>query len=977
MKRNYHVFLSFRGTDVRQGFLSHLYAALDQRGIYTFVDSEELRKGEEISPMLMRAIQESHIAIIVFSEDYASSRWCLEELLKIMECKEKNGLMVFPVFYEVEPREVREGRESYKRAMDNHEYKFGKDSENVKRWKKAFSETGSLSGWELNDRDEADLIQCIVKELSIHLNRTPLHVAKYPKGSADDDVLMIGLWGPGGIGKTAIAKALYNAMTRQFQVCSFLEQVREKSHQSNGLVTLQKDLLSEILVHPLTVYSVARGISLIQERLCCKKVLLVLDDVDHMNQLNALAGKGNWFGKGSRIIFTSRDKHLLTSHDKNYVYEVKTLKDDEARDLFGQHAFTNSNKIEIRRDLIDGALHYADSLPLALEVLGSFLRGRNEAAWESALHKLSKSPDQTINRVLKTSFDGLDDNEREIFLDIACFFKGNEIEYIQEVLDSCDFNATIGIEILIERSLIKNERGYLQMHDLVQLIGMNIVKQECCDDPGKRSRLWLLEDVEDIFYHNTAQVRLPNELRWLEWSNAPNLEFDSSPNKLVRLNVWKSHIKQLVGNFQLEVLSLESCSNFSNFPNTLRTKSLQILRLSGCSKLEKFPDIDGEMEHLKRLYLHRTGIKELLASIQNLISMEWMDLAFCENLVRLPSHIYKLKNLVYLKLSGCSNLIIFPKNVEDSIDPDVSLGFRKLKFLILKGCDLSKVEFLESTSSFPELEHLNLSYNKFTHLPTCINKYYRLRRLKVKGCELLQEIPQLPPNFNRLSAPNCKSLQKLPDFLWDSGDSTSCLLLRKGVNMDDVAYEMGSLDVVISGREMPKWIQPCKEDSIFFMIPQDLYDEIKGLAFCVVLSPEEGKVVDVLWNITLFVNGQEAMAWEEELLSIESDHVWLYYDLHFFEHSVKELLQNDRSHFQVCFKAKQGSIKKCGFRLICEQKEDNPRVVFPAPPADGSNVNVFSEDSEEDNSTGSEEETPIETDAEESSSPLTKKIRRS
>ncbi|KAL3740102.1 hypothetical protein ACJRO7_021391 [Eucalyptus globulus] len=1061
MKRNYHVFLSFRGTDVRQGFLSHLYAALDQRGIYTFVDSEELRKGEEISRTLMRAIEESHIAIIVFSEDYASSRWCLEELLKIMECKEKNGLMVFPVFYEVEPREVREGRESYKRAMDNHEYKFGKDSEKVKRWKKALFETGSLSGWELNDRDEADLIQCIVKELSIHLNRTPLHVAKYPVGidsrvqeliwlsqkeSADDDVLMIGLWGPGGIGKTAIAKALYNAMMRQFQVCSFLEQVREKSHRSDGLVTLQKDLLSEILVHPLTIYSVAGGISLIQERLCCKKVLLVLDDVDHMNQLNALAGKGNWFGKGSRIIVTSRDKHLLISHDKNYVYEVKTLKDDEARDLFGQHAFTNSNKVEIRRDLIDGALHYADNLPLALEVLGSFLRGRNKAAWESALHKLSKSPDQTINRVLKTSFDGLDENEREIFLDIACFFKGNEIEYIQKVLDSCDFDTTIGMEILIERSLIKNERGYLQMHDLVQLMGMNIVKQECRDDPGKRSRLWLLEDVEDIFYHNTgtdavkamvldlarpeaiiisldafanmnklrililrggcissqAQVRLPNELRWLEWSNAPNLEFGSGPNKLVRLNVWKSHIKQLVGNFQnfrklksinlceckslvsipdlspapnmdrltlygceslvevhpsvgnlakLEVLSLESCSNFSNFPNTLRTKSLQILRLSGCSKLEKFPDIDGEMEHLKRLYLHRTGIKELPASIQNLISMEWMDLAFCENLVRLPSHIYKLKNLMYLKLSGCSNLITFPKNVEDSIDPDVSLGFRKLKFLILKGCDLSEVEFLESTFSFPKLEHLNLSYNKFTHLPTCINKYYSLRRLTVKGCELLQEIPQLPPNFNRLSAPNCKSLQKLPDFLWDSGDSTSCLLFREGVNMDDVSYEMGSLDVVISGREMPKWIQPCKEYSIFFMIPQDLYDEIKGLAFCVVLSPEEGKVVDVLWNITLFVNGQEAMAWEEELLSIESDHVWLYYDLHFFEHSVKELLQNDRSHFQVCFKAKQGCIKKCGFRLICEQKEDDPRVVFPAPPADGSNVKVFSEDSEEDNST--------------------------
>ncbi|KAL3740098.1 hypothetical protein ACJRO7_021387 [Eucalyptus globulus] len=152
MKRNYHVFLSFRGTDVRHSFLSHLYAALDQRGIHTFVDRKELRKGEEISPALMRAIEQSRVAIIVFSENYASSPWCLEELLKIMECEERNDLIVFPVFYKVEPREVRKGRDSYKRAMAEHESKFGKDSEKVKRWKKALLDAGSLSGWHFNDR---------------------------------------------------------------------------------------------------------------------------------------------------------------------------------------------------------------------------------------------------------------------------------------------------------------------------------------------------------------------------------------------------------------------------------------------------------------------------------------------------------------------------------------------------------------------------------------------------------------------------------------------------------------------------------------------------------------------------------------------------------------------------------------------------------------------------------------------------------
>ncbi|KAL3739672.1 hypothetical protein ACJRO7_021003 [Eucalyptus globulus] len=151
LKKNYDVFLSFRGIDLRKNFIGHLYTALDQKGVYTFIDSEELRKGDQISAALMKAIEESRIAIIIFSEDYASSSWCLEEAAKIMECKEQGDLKVFPVFYKVEPREVRTPRESYDKAMEKHEFKFGKDSEKLKRWKKALFDAGGLSGWPLNE----------------------------------------------------------------------------------------------------------------------------------------------------------------------------------------------------------------------------------------------------------------------------------------------------------------------------------------------------------------------------------------------------------------------------------------------------------------------------------------------------------------------------------------------------------------------------------------------------------------------------------------------------------------------------------------------------------------------------------------------------------------------------------------------------------------------------------------------------------
>ncbi|KAK3431411.1 hypothetical protein EUGRSUZ_E03292 [Eucalyptus grandis] len=1005
-KRN-QVFLNFRGTDVRNNFLSHLYIAFAHNGIHSFVDSEELRKGEEISPALMRAIEESHVAIIIFSEEYASSPWCLEELVKIMECKEQKGLKVLPVFYKVEPREVKVGRKSYGRNMAKHELKFGKDSEKVKRWKKTLFDAGNLSSWDMNNRDEAELIQCIINELSFHLNRRPLYVTKYPveidsqvqkliqliqQESADDGVLMIGLWGPGGIGKTTIAKALYNAMERKFQGCSFLEQVREKSNRSDGLVALQRDLLYEILVHKsLMIYSVGGGISLIRERLCCKKILLVLDDVDQMNQLNALAGEGNWFGKGSRIIVTSRDKHLLTSHRMNCVYEIKPLEYDKARELFHQHAFPNSRKVGIRRDLIDRALRYANGLPLALEVLGSFLYGREESAWDSTLHKLSKSPDQTINRVLKTSFDGLGGSEREIFLDIACFFKGKRIEYIKEVLESCDFDPIIGIEILIERSLIKNVNGTLQMHDLVQLMGKDIVKQECPDDPRKRSRLWLFEEVQDILreytrknaikaivldlptpeemtispnaFTNMKRLRmfimpqvhifsrgpicLPNELSWLEWANYSDLEFGPGQKKLVRLYVKNGHIKQLGGNFQnfinlksiefcdckflaivpdlssapnlerlyllrceslveihqsagyldkLKLLSISSCSNLRIFPNTLKTKSLQNLDLSYCYKLEKCPDIPEKMEHLQHLDLQWTAIKELPTSIENLVSVETINLGYCENLTRLPSSIHKLKNLKALYLYNCSNLAMFPKNLEDPIDPDGDLGFPSLSWLDLCDCNLLEVEFLESASTCPALTHLDLSNNKFTHLPTCINKYDYWKDLFVYSCKE-----------------------------------------SKGISVADVS-PLKVVEILVNGREMPEWILQFKEDSISFMIPPDLRGNFLGLALCVILGQNKKRTFENLFEVRIFVNGKREYFRLTFISPLESDHVKLVYIPSDNKRGEEKLLQNNWSHIQVCFGAPEGSIKKRGFRLICEQREDDLRVCFPTPSADGNKL---------------------------------------
>lgn len=144
----YEVFLSFRGGDTRKGFTDFLYHDLVDVGIRTFRDDNELRAGERIGPDLLKAIEESKISIPIFSKSYASSKWCLLELSKMVECHRNMGQKVLPIFYDVEPSDVRHQTGSYEHAFLQHEKRF--DEKTVQGWKEALREVGELKGWELD-----------------------------------------------------------------------------------------------------------------------------------------------------------------------------------------------------------------------------------------------------------------------------------------------------------------------------------------------------------------------------------------------------------------------------------------------------------------------------------------------------------------------------------------------------------------------------------------------------------------------------------------------------------------------------------------------------------------------------------------------------------------------------------------------------------------------------------------------------------
>ncbi|XP_059590740.1 disease resistance protein RPV1-like [Vitis vinifera] len=148
LRWNHDVFLSFRGEDTRYKFTDHLYAALVNKGIRTFRD-DKLKRGEEIAPLLLKVIEESRLSIVVFSENYASSRWCLDELVKIMECRQKIRQILVPIFYHVDPSDLRTQKGSFEKSFASHE-RHGRDSkEKIQRWRAALTEASNLSGWHL------------------------------------------------------------------------------------------------------------------------------------------------------------------------------------------------------------------------------------------------------------------------------------------------------------------------------------------------------------------------------------------------------------------------------------------------------------------------------------------------------------------------------------------------------------------------------------------------------------------------------------------------------------------------------------------------------------------------------------------------------------------------------------------------------------------------------------------------------------
>ncbi|MED6147424.1 hypothetical protein PIB30_043894 [Stylosanthes scabra] len=173
----------------------------------------------------------------------------------------------------------------------------------------------------------------------------------------------------GGIGKTTIARAVYEAIRGEFKACCFMRNVREMS-EKNGFVQLQRDLLASLSMSSSYFHDTEDGKNIIKNAFFNKKVLLVLDDVSEVKQLENLAEVQDWFGPGSRIIITARDMHLLDIHGVHVTYEAKGLDQEEAYNLFCLKAFKQLEPKEGYSSLSKEVVKYTKGLPLAVEKWG-------------------------------------------------------------------------------------------------------------------------------------------------------------------------------------------------------------------------------------------------------------------------------------------------------------------------------------------------------------------------------------------------------------------------------------------------------------------------------------------------------------------------------------------------------------------------------------------------------------------------------
>ncbi|XP_059077352.1 disease resistance protein Roq1 [Cryptomeria japonica] len=593
----------------------------------------------------------------------------------------------------------------------------------------------------------------------------------------------------GGSGKTTLAKEVFNRKKSDYFRASFLFDVREASERRE-LPSLQLKLLKDLFHRgDLSFTNTEEGTGYLKDSLegvpAHLSFLIVIDDIDHVEQLNALLVMDILKElSNSLVIVTTRDVGVLINVGITDGYHLKGMNRNYGSELFCWHAFDQPNPSSGYKELVNSFVDVCGGLPLSLQVLGRHVHGRSEDYWRSELIEVRKTLPRDVKQRLRISFDALNAEEKQVFMDIACFFVGRRHSVIEEVWEGSGWNAQHALETLRDKCLIEEETNlYMRMHDHLRDLG-----REMALEFNPPHHLWRPRDLKYLELMSFRNILNKTNVRCF------HSIFDKSMNYQVTFFLGQSDIC-VETSASLLWLQLEGNSTtqpMKSIPSWIPLQSLQCLKIKGGrfktlwenhiqvpSQLKKLDitycgyliSLSG-ISYIEKLMLLNINqcpnLKEL--TLGHLSCLEWITIVDCKHLKDVLG-ISNLAKLVKLEIYGCTKLefeclCLSGMKYLESITFDINV---KVKYFMLDGCPFLKknkfgcANLVElSIRSCPELEMLPaIRGSSCIDLRITIDRCGKHKYLQVYDCPKLRSV-SLNLEVTKLHISNCPELKELP-----------------------------------------------------------------------------------------------------------------------------------------------------------------------------------------------------------------------
>ncbi|XP_021826138.1 protein SUPPRESSOR OF npr1-1, CONSTITUTIVE 1-like [Prunus avium] len=777
----YQVFLSFRGEDTRKGFTGHLHAALSDAGISTFLDDNELERAEFIKTQLEQAINGSMISIIVFSKSYADSAWCLDELVKIMECRERLGQQVIPLFYNVDASDVRKQTGCFAQAFEKHEAGIceGKhEKEKVQRWRNALTQAADLCGEDLKNADNGKISRSVsLKATFLEFSRSngtkkiegvALHCSYMTRFSAQAFTSMQ---------KLRLLHLSDVELTGEYK--DFPKKLMWLSWEGFPLESIPDDF-------PMQPKLVALDLQYSGLKIVWKDCKL------HQNLkiLNL---------SYSLVLTKSPDFSKLPNLEELILEGCKSLsKVHSSIGDLGRLSLVNLEDCQNLRAIPD--------LPTNLKGLHC-LFPKIPSSWHTPICTQLLSSPLVTEPASKSHF------YEEIYMSQPEGFKvaGKENwDLWQGQLSNDELKLQDGDKVLIEiivedyydsRDVKVKKTGVSLVWD--KFMNENMINYHLCAYE-RRPYQNLVNDDDIMYVENDNHIT-----KSPDFSKFPNLE-----KLILKGCVNLSKVHSSTGDLgRLTLVNLEGCRMLEDLPlNFYKSKSIETLILNGCWTFENLAEGLGDMVSLTILEADNTCIRQI------------------------PSSIVKLKKLRILSLSGCwLTEDAIPKDLCSLISlEDLLLGDNDFCSLpSLSGLSKLKVLCVNACTSLRAIPNLptNLYALKAINCPELkrmpdFSKMWNMRELYLSDSFKLTEVPGLDKSLNSMTRIHMEGCTNL------TADFRNNILQRWTSCGFGGIYLNGIYDI-------PEWFKIVGDvgNIVFFEVPQKIMGrDLKGLTICFVYS---------------------------------------------------------------------------------------------------------------------------------------------